>query len=134
MARWRSACGRVRQPGPCRSAGSRVIMPRPRSPDGRRDPRAERRVTERALSAFGAAESAMIASEPSQARADSAARILGTIPPAMTPRVDERLGLADGQRVELGGRRRRGRRRRRSAGRAGGRRVRRRCPPLHRRR
>ena len=43
----------------------------------------------------------MIASAPSQPSADSAARILGTMPPAMTPVVDEVLRLGDGQRVEL---------------------------------
>ena len=43
----------------------------------------------------------MIASAPSQPSADSAARTLGTMPPAMTPAVDEVLGLGDGQRVEL---------------------------------
>ena len=43
----------------------------------------------------------MIASAPSQASAASAARILGTMPPAMTPVLDEVLGLGDGQRVEL---------------------------------
>ena len=42
----------------------------------------------------------MIASAPSQPSAPSAARTLGTIPPAMTPVVDEGLGLAHGQRVE----------------------------------
>ena len=51
--------------------------------------------------ASGADESAMIASAPSQPSADSAARILGTMPPAMTPRLDEVLGLGHGQRVEL---------------------------------
>ena len=43
----------------------------------------------------------MTASAPSQPRAASAARTLGTIPPAMTPVGDEVLGLGDGQRVEL---------------------------------
>ena len=42
----------------------------------------------------------MTASASSQSSAASAARILGTMPPAMTPRVDERLGLAGGERVE----------------------------------
>ena len=42
----------------------------------------------------------MIASDPSQASAASAARIFGTIPPAMTPLSIRRLGLAAGQRVE----------------------------------
>ena len=42
----------------------------------------------------------MIASAPSQPSAPSAARTLGTMPPAMTPDLDEVLGLGDGQRVE----------------------------------
>ena len=50
------------------------------------DPRPEGRVGRgRARGAFGADESAMIASEPSQPSAPSAARTLGTMPPAMTP-------------------------------------------------
>ena len=43
----------------------------------------------------------MIASALSQVRAASAARILGTMPPAMTPRVDEVLRFLAGERVEL---------------------------------
>ena len=42
----------------------------------------------------------MIASDPSQARAASAARIFGTIPPRDDAAVDERLRLAARQRVE----------------------------------
>ena len=42
----------------------------------------------------------MIASAPSQPSAASAARILGTMPPAIVPALDERLGLARGQAVE----------------------------------
>ena len=50
--------------------------------------------------AFGADASAMIASAPSQPSAPSAARTLGTIPPAMTPDAMRCSGLGDGQRVE----------------------------------
>ena len=53
------------------------------------------------VSAWGAAESAMTASAPSQASAASAALALGTMPPAIVAVGDERLGLGRGQRVEL---------------------------------
>ena len=42
----------------------------------------------------------MTASASSQPSAPRAARTLGTMPPAMTPLVDELLGLADRERVE----------------------------------
>ena len=50
-----------------------------------RDPGPEGRVAEGTLEGASADESAMIASDPSQASAASAARIFGTMPPAMTP-------------------------------------------------
>ena len=44
-------------------------------------------------SASGAEPSAMMASAPSQERADNAARTLGTMPPRMMPDCDQRVGL-----------------------------------------
>ena len=98
MARWRS---RLRS---CDRGASRCAAPSRAGAAGRaavmRVPK--RRVVERALErVVRADESAMIASAPSQPSAASAARTLGTMPPAMTPPSMRCSASADGQRVEL---------------------------------